>query len=170
MRRPFIRNVTRIKQFHRAFLQWLDINQSRFITPAFVIPDDNSCFVRFTLPGLHKALGFALYSRGIAMYYKWQGVLWTLKTFEAFPVDAEDQKGFVDGLCQAECAAVYPSREALWAEQVFEPFLAWVNRELPPPRWLARHPLATPLTEAHFIDAPDPNWRVILPIWTHQAQ
>lgn len=167
--KPVIRDVTLTKQFHQTFFQWLDVNQSRFATPAFEILGGHRV-VRLTMPGLHKALHFALYSRGIAMSYVWQGVLWTLKTFEAFPVDADDQKGFVDGLCLDECPVVNPSRESLWAEQIFEPFLAWINRELPPPRWLARHRLARPLTEAHFIDAPDPNWRVILPMWTHQAK
>lgn len=169
MKKIIVRDVTRIKQSHQAFFQWLTINQLRFSTPEFENLGGHRV-VRLTIPGLHKALHFALYSRGIAMCYEWQGVLWTLKTFEAFPVDADDRKRFVDGLCLDECSVVYSSREALWADRVFEPFLAWVNRELPPPRWLARHPLAKPLTEAHFINAPDPNWRVILPIWTHQTQ
>ena len=38
MKKFIIRDVTRIKQFHRAFFQWLNINQSRFTTPAFEIP------------------------------------------------------------------------------------------------------------------------------------
>lgn len=169
MKNFIVRDITRIKQFHQTFFQWLDVNQSRFSTPAFKILGGHRV-VRLTMPPLHKALYFGLYSRGIAMHYEWQGVLWTLKTFEAFPVDADDQNGFVDGLCLDECPVVYPSREVVWADRVFEPFLAWVNRELPPPRWLARHRLAKSLTEAHFIDTPDPNWRVILPIWTHQTK
>lgn len=165
--KPIMRDVTMITQFHNAFFQWLNINQSRFATPAFEIVGGHRV-VRPNMPGLHKALHFALYSRGIAMSYDWQGVHWTLKTFEAFPVSTDG--GYVDGLCLDACPKVYPSRESLWAEQVFEPFLSWVNRELTPPRWLARHPLARPLTEARFIDYPDSHWRVILPIWLNQDQ
>lgn len=163
-----VRDVTLINQFHQAFYQWLDLNQSRFSTSKFEFSDNESCVVTFTISGLHQALFFVLYSRGISMCYQWQGVHWTLKTFEALPVITEDS--YVDGLSQDEYPSVYVCREALWIDLIFEPFLAWVNSELLPPRWLARHALARPLTTAHFIDRPNSNWRVILPIWINQDQ
>lgn len=162
-----MRDVTLIKQFHRAFFAWLDINLYRFLMPTFEFSDENRCVINFTTSGLHRALHFALYSRGLAMWYDWQGVRWIIKRFEAFPVVTEDNS-YIDGLSQDKYPPVYPSREALWTACIFEQFLAWVNSELTPPRWLARHPLARPLTDAHFIQNPDTNWRVILPIWTNQ--
>ena len=162
-----IRDVTMITQFHNAFFQWLNINQSRFATPAFEIVGGHRV-VRLNMPGLHKAFHFVLYSRGVVMSYDWQGIHWTLKTFEALPVATEGV--YFDGLCQNEFAAVYPSLEALWAKRVFELFLAWVNRELTPPRWLARDRLVMPLTDVAFIDQPDPNWRIVMPIWVKQDQ
>ena len=102
------------------------------------------------------------------MCYDWLGIHWTLNTFEAFPVSTDG--GYFDGLCQNEFAAVYPSLEALWAKQVFEPCLAWVNRELPPPRWLARDRLVMPLTHVAFIKHSDQHWRIVLPIWVNQDQ
>lgn len=165
--KPFIRDVTLITQFHNAFFKWLTINQSRFATPAFESLGGH-CVVRLSMQGLHKALYFALYAKGIAMGYDWQDIHWTLKTFEAFPVRTNG--GYVDGLCRAECQPVYACRDALWKECVFEPFLAWVNHELMPPRWLARDRLAIPLTDAIFIDHLDPHWRVILQIWIEQDE
>ncbi len=31
---------------------------------------------------------------------------------------------------------VYPTRETLWCDHMFEPFLKWVNEKLAPARWL----------------------------------
>ena len=120
MKKFISRDVTPIKQFHHAFFQWLNINQSRFTTPAFVIVGGHRV-VRLNMPGLHKALHFALYSRGVAMCYDWQGIHWTLKTFEAFPVSTDGC--YVDGLCLDEIIQIYSSREALWTDCIFEPFL-----------------------------------------------
>lgn len=167
MKKFIVRDVTIITQFHNAFFQWLQVNQCLFKTPPFEIVGGNRV-VRLTIPGMHRALYFLLYSRGIALCYEWQGVSWTLKKFEAFPVATDD--GFIDELCCDECPVVYSSREMLWAARVFKPFLDWINRDLTPPRWLARKPLTKPLTEAYFLDNPDRNWRVILPIWTHQLK
>jgi hypothetical protein len=33
-------------------------------------------------------------------------------------------------------AMIFPSREALWTDHLFEPFLKWVNEKLAPARWL----------------------------------
>ncbi|WP_427500904.1 hypothetical protein ACQE3E_17755 [Methylomonas sp. MED-D] len=162
-----MRDVTLIRQFQQAFFAWLAINQSRFVTPPFEMVNEGCRIVRFTMPGLHRAFVFSLHARGISMGYEWQGIHWTLKMFEAFPIATDG--GYLDGLClDDDCLILYPSCELLWTECVFEPFLAWVNCELTPPSWLARHPLARPLTKAHFINHPDTSWRVILPIWTNQ--
>lgn len=109
-----LRDVTLIKQFHRAFFAWLDLNQSRFLMPNFEFADQDSCVVTFTMPGLHQALHFTLYSRGIAMWYDWQSVRWRIKTFEAFPVATDGN--FIDRLSQDEYPTVYSSREALWTD------------------------------------------------------
>lgn len=43
---------------------------------------------------------------------------------------------FVCGLCQACQRALVQTRQALWADHLFEPFLCWVNDTLAPSRWL----------------------------------
>jgi hypothetical protein len=40
------------------------------------------------------------------------------------------KNGYVCDECPEDDRPVFPSREALWRAEVFEPFLAWVNREL----------------------------------------
>jgi hypothetical protein len=38
-------------------------------------------------------------------------------------------------LCENTCTT-WPTREALWQDQLFEPFLKWVNERLAPATWL----------------------------------
>jgi hypothetical protein len=39
-------------------------------------------------------------------------------------------------MCYPEAQKLYPSREALWRDHTFEPFLEWVNDKLVKAKWI----------------------------------
>ncbi len=64
---------------------------------------------------------------GIAV--EWDGVGWDmLRYFETYPMRILG--GYVCSECPEDDRPVFPSREALWCAEVFEPFLEWVNHDL----------------------------------------
>ena len=51
-----------------------------------------------------------------------------LHFFETYPKRVPN--GYVCDQCPKDDRPVFPSREALWRAEVFEPFLEWVNHDL----------------------------------------
>jgi hypothetical protein len=150
--------------FHRAFFQWLNANQSRFLTPPFQRIKRTDRLFTFTMPGLNPLLSFGLSTWEIGVHVEYQGVWWdTLIYFESNPKAVAD--GYLCTLCDAEFQKIYPSREALWIEHDFEPFLDWVNKELTSTRWLALDGALNEATWAKLVDQPDPESAINFPVW-----
>ena len=71
----------------------------------------------------------------LSVVVNWQGECWDcLVDFEAMP--RKTPVGYECQLCPTEPLQSWSSREALWRDHVFEPFLAWVSTELASARWL----------------------------------
>ncbi len=49
---------------------------------------------------------------------------------------AHSSQGYFCRYCDLEPLAYFASREAAWRSHQFEPFLAWINTQLAPARWL----------------------------------
>jgi len=82
--------------------------------------------------------------------------------FESLPEAVSD--GYICRLCASDERITYPSREALWIDQDFEPFLEWVNTELTPTRWLALYE-ANSSTWAELVSQPNPEAMTTVPVW-----
>jgi hypothetical protein len=152
--------------FHRAFFNWVRINQSRFSTPSFQVIRHGSRLLRFTIPELHPAIVFQLSNGVLSTNIYWEDKFWGCKAFQAIPVEVEG--GYACKLCVDECPEIHPNREALWADRVFEPFLEWVNSYLKPARWLALYRFADRSTSAAFVEHPDAEAKIVLPVWLNQ--
>lgn len=152
--------------FHRAFFNWVHTNQSRFDCPPFQVIRHSSWLLRFIIPELHPAIEFQLSNGALSANIYWDQHFWGCKVFQAIPIEVEG--GYSCKRCVDECARNYPNREALWAELVFEPFLEWVNSYLKPARWLALYRFADCSTSAAFVEHPDAEAKIVLPIWQNQ--
>lgn len=121
-------------RIQRAFVHWLRANASRFAVPVKIIRCQHRC-MDIALEHLNPCLEiFLTWEIGVGV--TWQGTFWDyLTSFEAAPIHTP--QGYVCDLCEPEGRDVYTSREALWIDHLFEPFLTWVNEELVPARWLA---------------------------------
>lgn len=70
------------------------------------------------------------------VFAQWNKRCWDLiSEFEV--AERQMDKGYCNNLVRTEWIAYYPSREALWIEESFEPFWAWCNEALAVCRWLA---------------------------------
>ena len=151
------------RRFHRAFIQWLHDNQSRFLTAPFQIIKRTDNFLVLTIPGLNPALSFGLSTWELGIHVEWQNTRWdSLVFFESLPEAVSD--GYICRLYYADERITYPHREALWIDQDFEPFLEWVNTELTPTRWLALSE-ANSSTWAELVSQPNPEAKTTVPVW-----
>ena len=123
---------------HRFFLRWLDEARQRFTVPPRVARlTDRWIEVRF--PGLFQGLG-GIFNRwlGIDVFVEWNGDCWDLIA-DFNVVEQRTSKGYSCLLCPPEDRKLHSTREQLWVEHAFEPFLDWSNETLAPARWLALH-------------------------------
>ncbi len=124
-------------RIQRAFLCWFIENQPRFIVPIRL--------TKFTANGIElhfhhypDCLSIYLSSHSLGVYVKWQDEHWDqLLDLSAESIHMPD--GYKCRLClyeNGDAATLYKSREALWLDHLFEPFLEWVNEKLAPAHWL----------------------------------
>lgn len=152
------------RRFHRAFFNWVYANCSRFMTPSFRFTVCTDRFITFTIDGLNPALSFGLLTYDLGVHVDWQGENWdSLIFFESCPLRVSE--GYNYCLCEDTPLTIYPSREALWVDHVFEPFLKWVNEELTQQNWLSIDGASGYITSAHLGIKPDPDAVINMPVW-----
>ena len=152
------------RRFHRAFFSWLHNRNSRLQTPVFRLIKCTDRFIEFTIDGLNPALSFGLSTYDLGVHVEWQGESWDwLIFFESCPMRVSE--GFVCCLCEDYPLTIYPSREALWIDHVFEPFLKWVNEDLTTQHWLSLDGASGYITSANVGIKPDPDAVINMPVW-----
>lgn len=135
------RNMTRKRlprpRIQRAFVCWFRENRGRFKTSVRVAKV-SARLVELQFPGQPDCLSASLSPDGLNVYVTWQGECWDLLcSLEASPFHtAEGWKCRQCVIENADSARFFPSRESLWQDHLFEPFLRWVNEKLAPARWL----------------------------------
>jgi hypothetical protein len=124
------------KQNH-VFIDWLRANRSRFLFKPSVVRCRKH-IINFELQGITTALKFTFVSRscsGISVAAMWRGEC--LDMIGDFDVAEErSDKGWMCRLDLPEKRQYWPTREELWIEHCFEPFLEWCNSELATACWL----------------------------------
>ena len=132
----FIKHLPR-PCIQRTFVRWLDKNRTRFEVPVHIrkITADS---VNLTFQGYPDCLSVSLSAYELNVHVNWQGRWWDmLISLDAWAFHTLG--GYKCKCCwidYGESATNFPSRESLWLDHLFDPFLQWVNEELTPARWL----------------------------------
>ena len=77
-----------------------------------------------------------LHKNGIVVAVTWHGNCFDL--LQDFDIAQQHSpRGYFSTLVLPEYRKYYCTKEALWRNEVFEPYLAWTNERLAPANWLA---------------------------------
>lgn len=121
-------------RIQRAFVAWLAANKGRFLIPVS-IGKRTDRFLTIQLRGVNQAVSTNLRSSGIVADVEWKGeCLDLICCLEAYP--EKSAEGGYHCMLSIEPRPRFVSREDLWINDVFEPFLEWVNEKLYPRPWL----------------------------------
>ena len=137
-------------RIQRAFVHWLERNQSRFLIPIRIKSITAGC-LEIAFVGITSAISASLLGKGALLVpVDWNGTTWDfLLWLDAAPINSVN--GYVCTSCEPEQRTVFRDRESLWRDHLFEPFLHWVNTRLAPAKWLALHGAAERSTAAALL-------------------
>ena len=122
------------RALHRAFARWLEANRHRLVIPLRFTKRTDRVW-SFAFVDVTDVLSGWINTYEISVAADWDGDAWDL----ILDLDASPERvpgGFVCGTCEPDKRVLFPSREALWADHLFEPFLGWVNDKLAVLPWL----------------------------------
>jgi len=114
----------RLGRFQKAFVDWYAGSRSRFQVPISLKMVKPGCvLIRFTM---HPTfLKITARPNNLGVWVEWQGVTWDA-LLDLDVLAGQTRQGLTCRLCEGS-PHYWPSLEALWADHLFEPFLAWVN-------------------------------------------
>jgi hypothetical protein len=122
---------------HRAFASWLcDVVAG--LAVGVRIEKQTPESIEMSFDGMNPAVGAIIkYDENdetdafveLEVFVDWEGSNWDLiLNLDCEPVRRAD--GYICDLCPPEDRKVFSSREALWRDHLFEPFLEWINEQL----------------------------------------
>jgi hypothetical protein len=116
------------RRLHKAFLQWHSDVRGKFAIELELLKRTDECLqIGFCRIGRILTETLTTYELDIAV--EWRGTRWDLlRSFDAAPERVPG--GYICGLCPEANRPIFPSRDAVWRSDIFEPFLEWVNGEL----------------------------------------
>ena len=122
------------RALHRAFACWLEANGARFAVPLHFTKRTDMVW-SFAFTGVTDVLSGWINTFEVTVAAEWDGDAWDfILDLDASPVRVPG--GFVCRICEPDKRVLFASRAALWADHLFEPFLAWVNDKLAVQPWL----------------------------------
>ena len=153
------------RRIHRAFFDWYAKNHEQFPLPLQYVGRKDNC-LQIGIPGLHPAISIIL-TWEIVASVEWQGDCWDLLTcFEAIP--QHSARGYTCALCDQQARIHFATREALWQDHLFMPFLNWLNDTLLPAKWIGLYgSYEHGVTWVELITEPNPkpNAIAVLLLW-----
>jgi hypothetical protein len=158
-------------RIQRAFLRWLVESQSRLAVPIWITKRMDQCLC-WSFAGVNPIVHASL-TWEIAIWVDWQGQNWDyLEAFEPYPKAVSG--GYVCHMCYPEAQKLYPSREALWLDHTFEPFLEWVNGKLVKAKWIGLYATENKgctwgklLSDLSGHGKENASESVVVPLWTN---
>jgi hypothetical protein len=123
-KRTFVR-----PRFQRTFFAWLLNNRARFLVETHIYRRTNQEII-LAFAGLNPTVIYAaIQPEGIMVVVEQAGEFYDA----LFDLDIEVKRtseGYTCQRCDVEEQVIFPSREDLWRDHLFEPLLVWVNEKL----------------------------------------
>jgi len=125
-------------RIQRAFVRWFRENRARFAVPVR-LTKITARGIELNFPSHPDCLSVWLSRSELDVFVEWKGDCWDmLISLDCAPEPVPG--GYRCALC-TESVTIWPTREALWCDHLFEPFLTWVNERLAPACWLSLYSL-----------------------------
>lgn len=130
-------------RIQRAFIAWYQAHKKEWRRPLSLLSrkDDE---MSFTLQGLNPNLCIYLHdwkfgnyrdAREFGISVNWQGQCWdVLMSYMILP--ARSHHGYYHRFTLPDDRQIYSSRETLWAAEMFEPLMNWLNNRFFSVKWL----------------------------------
>ncbi len=115
--------------FQREFIKWLAETEHSFSFPLRIIRRTERG-IEMKLLGVNSAIWISLRSTEINVGVTWQGKFLDFLVSNDCVAPQHTSSGYICKYCENEERKTYSSRENLWRDHLFEPFLDWVNNEL----------------------------------------
>jgi hypothetical protein len=126
--RPWPRRLHCRRRAQRAFVHWYAANEERFAIKLELLKRTDD-FLEIGFCKFNRIVTAILARNEISIPVTWKDDCWDIIAgFETYPKRVAG--GYVCRACPEDRRPVFPSREALWRAEVFEPFLKWVNDSL----------------------------------------
>ena len=147
-------------RIQRAFFTWLIQNWHRLAFD-LLIEGRTDHFINFSFIGVNRAISAALTTYEINVSVEWNDECWDL----LLSLESSPRRGRTGYFCKCcldyfretnpgeEFTRIFPSREAVWVNDIFEPFLNWVNDDLANAKWLGLFGTPGSATWAKLMDA-----------------
>jgi hypothetical protein len=144
-------------RIQREFLRWFIQYRSQFAVPLRISKRTRRSF-ELEFVGAKAMIGASLTSWGINVWFHWQGECWDfLNCFDVIPKLINN--GYICTLCEYEHRVIFLSREQLWKEHLFNPFLEWINNELAQAPWIEIVGTKNEFTSARLLNSIPENIR-----------
>ena len=116
------------RRVHGAFFQWYAASEQRFAIKLELLKRTDTC-LEIGFRKFNRVVTATLVDGEMSIPVIWEGICWdVLCWFETYPKRIPG--GYVCDECPEDTRPIFPTREALWRAEVFEPFLEWVNSDL----------------------------------------
>ena len=124
-------------RIQRCFLGWLKEVEPRLDLPLRQICRTDQALV-LGFKGVTPALSITLSRYDPNVWVNWRGTCWDA-IFSEYVSAQRTPEGCLCAACPGDMRKLWPSREVLWREHLFEPFLKWVNGTLAHSEMLAMY-------------------------------
>lgn len=132
---PAPKDWTRRPRVRRAFLAWFSENRHRFLVPLDILEQsDNEIGIR--MEGISHRLAATLTPQGLSVDVFHQGQ-WFDRLFDQDICPTQRVgEGYVCNYMKPTVREIFPTKEDVWRDHVWEEFVLWINQRLYPARWL----------------------------------
>lgn len=118
-----------------AFISWLKSNEDRFAIP-LILGKQSDQILEIGFKEITPVISAILIRDEITVAVEWNEECWDLlASFESAPIKRKN--AYICQMCSHRVRQLFPSREELWSNHLYVPFLEWVNTRLQPSNWLA---------------------------------
>jgi len=115
------------KRIQRSFMQWWKQNRQRFDVQVHILTVSH-VGIRLKFAKDYGCIFARLSQDDLSVIVEVEGLFWDmLLSLDVCPV--RSLNGYSCALCE-QSDQIWPTRDALWVDHLFEPFLEWVNARL----------------------------------------